>query len=68
MTVKEWTYEIDFPKTEWYERIRSRMHSHITSLSDSELEEGIAELNATYEGDTIPLRDTFVFILGDKTQ
>lgn len=54
-------------KCDWFSRIRSKMHSHLSALTDAEIENGIQELDATYPGDYIPLRDEIIFVVGSKS-
>jgi trans-aconitate methyltransferase len=55
-------YMFTLPKEEWYTMLRHRFMSDLGVFSDEEIEEGIEEIEALYEGETITIVDHLLFI------
>lgn len=53
-------------KESWYEMLRHRFMSDLGEFSDEEIEEGIHEIDACYQGETIDLIDHLIFITAIK--
>ena len=58
-------------KREWYDKLRKRMFTVMSGLSDEEIEEGIREVDREWfcdkeDGDNIEIKDTLVYFVGLK--
>lgn len=60
------SHTFTLPKESWYEMLRHRFMSDLGVFSDTEIEEGILEIESRYEGDTIDIIDHLIFITATK--
>lgn len=55
-------------KEKWYQMLKDRFMSDLSTFTDEEIENGIAELEDELIGDTVNIIDEIVFIIGTKNQ
>jgi hypothetical protein len=57
-------FQLAFGKQRYLEMIRNRYMSLLSEFDDSEIEQGIAEIDQNYPDDLLEFPDRFAFVLG----
>jgi len=61
------SYSFKFKKEHWFYMLRQCFMSNLTTFSEEQIEQGIAELNEKYLGqDNFEFYDRVIFLVGDK--
>ena len=63
--VESATYRATMPKQRWFAMVRARFWSTFSNFTDDELERGLGELEARYQGqEEVTFNDRLLFLLG----
>ncbi|GGU90034.1 hypothetical protein GCM10010182_00600 [Actinomadura cremea] len=60
------SFPLSFTKERYLRMVRNRYMSLLSMFDDSELEEGVAEIDRAHPGDVLKFPDRFAFVLGRK--
>ena len=59
-------YEIILPKSKWNKMLENRFMSNLSDFNDSEINQGILEINQKYNTDEYKFNDNLIFIVASK--
>jgi len=60
------SYPLTFPKQRYLDMVRARYMSLLSEFEDQQIQDGIAEIDASLPADRLDFDDTFAFITGER--